>query len=177
MFNPFNKIIRVFCIAGLPGTGKTKMAFELSKIFEADIISTDNYRQVEQKILSEQFCYNKLFSDLQNKLNVDNPLVLDATFYKREYRMKVLEMVNKYDNRQAVLIETTSSEKTAIKRISSRASLFEGVSSIDLFNVIKSKFDGINEKEKAMWASYILIDTTSNPNIKLLLMEKLNVNN
>jgi len=112
-------------VCGLPGSGKTTIAEALAKRLKAPHISSDIIRKQmhERPDYSEdekRIVYKAMASRaLEMFRGGEETVVLDATYYKKEY----LEMAKKAAQKAGsmmLIIECTISDKEARKRIESR---------------------------------------------------------
>ncbi len=114
----------IIVVFGLPASGKTFLAEELSKQFECRHLNTDvlrkqfikkpKYTQKEKKAV-----YDNIFSIAAEELRKGNCVVLDGTFYKSALRKKASMLAKKYAD-ECVFVQLIVSDKEAKKRILER---------------------------------------------------------
>jgi len=100
---PGGERARLIIVSGLPGTGKTALAGELSRRLGAEVVSSDvvrkelaglplgehRYEEYERGIYSPEFTartYGEMLSRSRRALEAGRSVVADATFRRREYR-------------------------------------------------------------------------------------------
>jgi hypothetical protein len=81
----------VVLVLGFPGSGKSYFATRLAKVLDADYLNSDRLRK---KLFSERFysksekakIYEVLLKKMQEAIDEEKNLVLDATFHKNQTR-------------------------------------------------------------------------------------------
>ncbi len=143
-------------LAGLPGTGKSTLARELSKDLGAVHLNSDIIRKelLKERTYSEEEkerVYSKLLERVGEELKSEKIVIIDATFYKEELRRRVIGIV-KENNSEFVIIECVLEEKIVKERIENRR---KGVSEADfeVYKKIKKEFEEIKEE-------HLVLDTS-----------------
>ncbi len=157
-------------IMGLPGTGKSFLAEELSRsLLENPIyISTDlvrrylfdfshhQYEPFGSKLYTQEkrdLVYNALYLIVEILLNQKLTLVLDGTFYSQIKRQPLYRICERL-NQKLILIRTVCSEEIIKQRIQERKLSGDNTSDAD-FNIyleIKGRFEIIDHP-------HLIIDT------------------
>ena len=126
----------LIAIGGMIGTGKTTLANELGKRFEAEVISSDIVRKKlfgikpEERVFEEfgkgiysddasKLTYAKMLELAGEKLKKGNWVILDASFRKNEERMKVKKLAEDSDA-YFIFIECSSPLEVIKERLSKR---------------------------------------------------------
>ena len=117
---------------GLPGSGKSPVTEEISKIKGLQILRSDLIRLevlkgqdiFDNKVASDprnrKKVYEEMFRQAESALQVDpGGLILDATFFTQELRSRAAELAAK-SNRTFVIAECVCSEERSIERILKR---------------------------------------------------------
>jgi len=100
----------VILLSGLPGTGKSTLARRLSKKYRLERISTDSVRKrVFPTVRKNSFgagsysfenrvvVYNIIYYLLYTLLRWNIGCVIDGTFYKESFRIKIKRIAEKFD--------------------------------------------------------------------------------
>ena len=89
---------KLFVMVGVPGSGKSTRAQELSKEYNAKVFSSDEYREKLFGAATDQShnqeVFRKLHLDLVRHLAYEGSAILDATNITVKARKQVLEMVS-----------------------------------------------------------------------------------
>jgi len=116
---------------GLPGTWKTEISEEISKIKGYPILRTDLIRLevlkdediFDEKVASNmgkrEFVYDEMFRRAEDLIQKSNGVILDATFVTQELRRVAAAIAAKH-NMAFVILQTHCSEEVAIARILKR---------------------------------------------------------
>ena len=117
---------------GLPGSWKSPVTEEISKIKGLQILRSDLIRLevlkgqdiFDNKVASDprnrKKVYEEMFRQAESALQVDpGGLILDATFFTQELRSRAAELAAK-SNRTFVIAECVCSEERSIERILKR---------------------------------------------------------
>lgn len=146
----------IILVTGLPGTGKTSLAKDLSLLIEASLLSSD---QVRKELLDtptysdeeKELVYRVLFLLAKYIHRTGKNCVIDASFFKEKLRQKAISVLNSDANKFRI-VECSCPDDVAIKRIKSRKS---GYSDADesVFYKIKEEYEPISEK-------HVTIDTS-----------------
>ena len=107
-------MVIIFC--GVPGSGKSTIARrliqELKKLGKVKFLISDEIRRRR---------YEQIYQWLQKNLNTTDYLIVDATFYKKEWREKVKEIAN---SQNVFTIFLYCSLKTCLERNQKRKPSF-----------------------------------------------------
>lgn len=87
-------------VCGLPGSGKSSLSIELSKLFSAvhlnsDVIRKTLFPKPEYTKEEKERVYLEMAREAQNLLNSGKNVVLDATFFQKRFRDMMRELVEK----------------------------------------------------------------------------------
>ena len=116
---------------GLPGSGKTGTAEEVSKIRGYPIIRTDLVRLevlksediFDEKVASDmnkrKAVYDEVFRRADNSMALGNGVILDATFITQSLRRRAAEIAAKH-HRTFVIMQTSCPQEVSIARILKR---------------------------------------------------------
>jgi aminoglycoside phosphotransferase family enzyme/predicted kinase len=170
----------VILTAGLMGSGKSYQARILSDALGAKIIPADALRKkIFHVRLREHrredfgrgiyspdhsaIVYEKMLELAEKNIQQNKAVILDASFKKREHRIKARELAQKLGVRFYIL-ECLCSEETARQRLEKRILENDSVSDgrWELFQLQKNDFDPINEMPPQ---SHFVIDTSVHPEI------------
>lgn len=143
-------------IAGLPGTGKSTIAKEISKELGAVHLSSDIIRKElwKERTYSEEekeLVYSKMLDQAGFELRNKKDVIIDATFYKETTRNDAINIAKK-NNSEFVIIECVLDEKILKERIANRKN---GPSEADfeVYKKIKKEFEEIKEE-------HLVLDTS-----------------
>ncbi len=174
-------------MSGLIGTGKTTVAQNLSQRLGLVMISSDATRkrlagipltahrfdEFKTGIYSEDFTrktYNEMFTEAEKFLLEGQSVILDASFKKREDRLRAKNIADK-TGADFLVIECVLEEEITKKRLEQR--LKEGTISNgrwEIFHLQKQDFDPIVEFSKE---NHIIVDTAQPlANIISLILKK-----
>jgi len=141
-------------ICGLPGTGKTTLAENISKEHGAVHLNTDIIRKryLKERTYSEEekrFVYNKLFEEAEKSLKEGKTVVLDGTFYKKEIRKKAASLSDDFR-----VIECILDEKVLRERIGKRAMCnVASEANYDVYLKVKKQFEPVEQE-------HLVVDTS-----------------
>jgi hypothetical protein len=132
---PFVKLVKaeleprtLLITCGLPGTWKTEVSEEISKIKGYIILRTDlirlevlkNEDVFEEKVASSmskrELVYDETFRRAEDLVQKDKSVILDATFVTQELRRRAAAIAAKY-NLTLVILQTHCSEEASLARI------------------------------------------------------------
>jgi predicted kinase len=155
----------VIIVYGLPGSGKSYFASRLAMQLEAEYVNSD---EIRVKLLSERTytegeklkVYEEMVRAMAAALAAHNPIVLDATFYKRSIRRKFEHKASMFKEK-IIYIEVTAPEdiiedRLKVPRIYSEADF-------DVYLKLKGVAEPLREKH--------LVLESSNNNIGSMLHE------
>ncbi len=143
-------------VCGLPGTGKSTVARQISEKAGAPILRTDAVRKeiTEKPEYSEEEkrkVYEELFRRAESLLRKGKNVIIDGTFYKKTLRNRVSE-ISERTGKELKMIECVSPEDVIRKRISGGR---EDESEADF---------GVYEKIRDQWepieSEHITLDTS-----------------
>ena len=122
----------VIVVSGLSGSGKSTLATKIAETLGAELIRSDVVREEMQSTVKSianrysqemrQEVYRRVFDRASEVHHEKIPVVLDATFLKRE-NVEAAAKVARMPRSKFVAIECVCSEETALDRIRVRASL------------------------------------------------------
>jgi hypothetical protein len=113
---------------GLPGTWKTEVSEEISKIKGYIILRTDLIRlevlknedvfdeKVASSMSKRELVYDETFRRAEDLVKQDKSVILDATFVTQELRRRAAAIAAKY-NLTFVILQTHCSEEASLARI------------------------------------------------------------
>lgn len=177
----------LFITTGLVGTGKTSLAQNLSQRLGLVMISSDitrkklagipvtehRFDKFKAGIYSEDFTrktYAEMFAETRKFLSQGQSVILDASFKKREDRLRAKDIADRMDA-DFLVIECILDEEIAKKRLEQR--LKEGTISNgrwEIFRQQKQDFDQVVEFSEE---SHIIVDTAQPlPKIIGLILKK-----
>ncbi len=139
-------------ISGLPGTGKTTVSKEIANQLKAEVLSTDRIRKKmsnkpEYTQKRKRSVYREMFQQAQDLLSKDENVILDATFFKKEWRDQAFK-IGKKAKGCVFLIKIVCPEDTVKKRIHERYKNRADYSDADyrVYKMIKNKFESIKKE-------------------------------
>jgi predicted kinase len=116
---------------GLPGTWKTETTEEVSKIKGCKLLRTDlirlevlkNEDVFDEKVAANMdkrtMVYDEMFRQADEALDVDNCVILDATFVTQSLRQRAAAIAARH-NITFVILQTDCPQEVSIKRILER---------------------------------------------------------
>jgi len=132
---PFAKLVKaelepgtLLITCGLPGTWKTEVSEEISKIKGYNILRTDLIRlevlknedvfdeKVASSMSKRELVYDETFRRAEDLVQKDKSVILDATFVTQELRRRAAAIAAKY-NLTFVILQTHCSEEASLARI------------------------------------------------------------
>ena len=149
----------VVFVIGLPGSGKSYFAKELSLKISAVYLSSDILRKnlinsPQYTAEEKQKVYHHLFEQLERVVRMGKTCVVDATFYKSHLRQKFMDMLIgrgiKYE-----IIEVEASDKDIKKRLSKKRQDSDADYEVYLsirkgWEPVKDKKLGLNSSEQSL---------------------------
>lgn len=110
---------KLYMMIGLPASGKSTLAEEISKSEDAEIVSSDNIRKELYGNENIQGDNNKVFRILQeriiNGLKNNKNMIYDATNISYKTRMAFLQRLNKLDVEKIAIMVATPYEECLIR--------------------------------------------------------------
>jgi predicted kinase len=153
-------------ISGLQGTGKTTIAKIISKKLEMRLLRTDilikkSFPDIKYTLREIELVYKEFFSQAEKILKDKKNLILDATFYKKNYRTQAEKLAKKFKIK-FIIMEVICSEENIKKRIKNRKD--ESDADFNIYKKYRNNFEQIKK-------SHFIID-----NSKSLLNTKKQIN-
>ncbi len=152
----------LWVVCGMPGSGKSTISKELSRVFGIKILNSDVIRKelfemkpvdssdvpIEEGIYSKNasgITYGKLLLLAQEEIEKGNSVILDATYANEHHRDEVLRMASDKDI-NIIFVECVLKEKLLKERLSNRKTGFQ-ISDARLhhFEYFKEKFKPFNK--------------------------------
>lgn len=111
-------------VCGLPGTGKTTVAQDVADRLDAVLLRTDVVRKevFDRVVYTEEqmdATYREMFSRAEKLLRRGKPVVLDATFRKKDSRKLAQDLAQKLDVKFG-LLKVECSDEVVRERIEAR---------------------------------------------------------
>jgi len=163
----------LWVVCGMPGSGKSTISRELSRMFGIKTLNSDVIRKelfgmkpvdpsdmpFEEGIYSKGasgLTYGKLLLLAQEEIEKGKSVILDATYGNKHHRDEVLRMARDKDS-NIIFVECVLKEKLLKERLSNRKTNFS-VSDARLphFEYFKKRFEPLNEVGDAM---HICVDS------------------
>jgi len=122
--------------------------FDLESIFDKEKSIPEKMQRLIWK--QKELVYDKLLKKVSEVLAKNSSIVLDVTAYKKEARKRIYEIAKK-SSTKVFLVECVCDEETLKKRFEKRArkpDAFSYVDKIEIYNVLKSKFEDPAEDGK-----------------------------
>jgi len=157
----------LWVVYGMPGSGKSTVSRELSRVFGIKTLNSDVIRKelfgmkpvdpsdvpFEEGIYSKNasgLTYGKLLLLAQEEIEKGNSVILDATYANEHHRDEVLRMASDNDV-NIIFVECVLKEKLLKERLSNRKTEYQ-VSDARLhhFEYFKEKFKAFNKVNDAM---------------------------
>jgi hypothetical protein len=157
----------LWVVCGMPGSGKSTISKELSRVFGIKTFNSDVIRKelfgmkhvnlsglpFEEGIYSKNasgLTYGKLLLLAQEEIEKGNSVILDATYANEHHRDEVLRMASDKDI-NIIFVECVLAENLLKERLSNRKTEFQ-ISDAHLhhFEYFKKKFKPFNKVGDAM---------------------------
>jgi len=135
-------------IMGLPGTGKTYLANELSKSIAATHISSDAIRKIIKKRGQyqqddKQEVYREMQKQMEAILEKNEAVILDATFYQQKVRDEFQSLAKQF-TKDIFWILTTADEAIIKTRVSKKRP--DSEADFKVYQLIKNQFEPIQSE-------------------------------
>jgi len=159
----------IVVISGLPGTGKTTVAKELGSELNAPVLTTDEIRKAKSEHpkytrRQKQGIYDHMFRIAEDLLSDNDTIILDGTFFKKEFRERSFQLGSDHD-RCVFILETLCDEDVIKQRINKRYQENVDASEADykVYKIIQNQFEPIEEphfrihtEDEDRWRSKII---------------------
>ena len=157
----------LWVVCGMPGSGKSSISKELSRMFGIKTLNSDVIRKelfgmkpgdpsdlpFEEGIYSKGatgLTYGKLLLLAQEEIEKGNSVILDATYGSEHHRVEALRMARDKDV-NIVFVECVLKEKLLKERLSNRKTkLSVSDARLPNFEYFKKRFEPLNEVGDAM---------------------------
>jgi len=144
----------ILCLCGLPGVGKSYVASQVATDTGLIILATDELRGSDLDagidLQDADAYYTRLFSRLERELLRGRGCILDATFFKRSWRMEAAGIILRRGG-EGFLLELRAPEAVAKARLLRRHSSREGVVRESVYHSVQEKFEPILVDEEKVW--------------------------
>lgn len=143
----------IILIYGLPGTGKSFVAQQLSPELGAVHLSTDMIREklnakghYDEK--TKQQVYNELFKQVMRELNQNREVIVDGVFHKAIRRDQLKKLAVERDE-PIYLIETRADEETVKKRLRKKRKHSEA--NFEVYKQLEQQFETEEDHHLELW--------------------------
>lgn len=111
----------IIIVFGLPGSGKSFFASKLAgklkiKYVNSDVIRKELFAIRLYSPEEKMQVYNEMIREMKTAVQSQQSVILDATFYKKSIRQKMIESALDLDEK-IIFIEVTAEEKIAKERL------------------------------------------------------------
>ncbi|MBS3819948.1 AAA family ATPase, partial [bacterium] len=145
--------IMLVIFSGLPGTGKTSAAEELSRQLRAERLTTDELRRRIDKHPDysqkhKRSIYAALMKEAEKCIQKGKKVILDGTFFKQEMRQRARELAQKHDESFYVVF-VTCPQGIVKKRLEKREKAGADASEADfrVYKIIQKQFEEIEDPD------------------------------
>ena len=142
----------LIAVTGLPGVGKTTVSEELARELKSEVLSTDKIRKgVLEKpgytTKKKKRVYEEMFRMAKDYLKKEKNVILDATFFKKEWRDKASHLGKELDER-VFFVRVNCPEKVVQKRIEKRCKSDSGYSEANfrVHKIMQKKFEPLERE-------------------------------
>ena len=111
---------KLIMLIGIQGSGKTTYSKELSKEYNAEVVSTDKVRQIYHGIVESEV-FPTVYKLCAEKLKEGNNVILDATHITPKVRKRTFDALDQYEveyEKIAVYLDTPVEE--CVRRVDIR---------------------------------------------------------
>jgi len=152
----------VVIVFGLPGSGKSFFASRLAEKIHAEYVNSDRVRKelFEKRDYSDEekkAVYRKMLESMNEAIDLNQDLVLDATFHKKETRDLFVNEMSKKES--LFFIEVQADESTIRERLKEKRPYSEAD-----YDVYKK----ISQKNEPLATPHLILQST-NDNIAAML--------
>ncbi len=143
--------MRLILVCGLPGTGKTTVAKKIadetkSFVFNTDIIRKELFDEPKYTEKEKSLVYELLFEMAEKFLRSAKNVVLDGTFYKKEFREQIRKIAESMKSEFHV-VEVKCEERILRKRMGKRkGKKTPSDADFGIYRKIKKEFEPIRGK-------------------------------
>lgn len=133
----------IVVILGLPGAGKSYLAEKVAKEYDALYLNSDKIKKgnpptIDYSDLAKNQGYEEMFTFLKEALADEKHVVLDATFYKKSLRNKILKLADQ-EGAPVYFIEVVASTRATHERIMKQRRYSD--EDLKIYKKIKEQFD------------------------------------
>lgn len=139
--------------SGLPGTGKTSVAEELSRHLRAERLTTDELRRRIDKHpdysqTHKRSIYAALMEEAERSLRQGKKVILDGTFFKRDMRQRARELARRH-HEPFYLVFVTCPQEIVKERLEEREKKGKDASEADfrVYQIIQKQFEEIEDPD------------------------------
>jgi predicted kinase len=149
----------IIAVMGLPGSGKSYFAFRLSAAIHAMHINSDKVRKtmMTRRTYSaeeKEQVYNEMLAQMQQAVQQNKSVVLDATFYKQAIREKFMD---KARNAGGVhFIEIIAGEQIIEERL--RQKREDSEADFEVYRRIRNQWEPLQERHLVLYSTDDNID-------------------
>lgn len=171
---PGERRLRLILVSGLPGTGKTSLAHELSSRLGTVVISSDlvrkelaglspdehRYESYEGGIYSPEFTlktYREMLARARNMLETGRSVIVDATFRKRERRVEFSRLAQEM-GAEFWVVEARCPEEVVRERLKGRPE--ERTASDALWETYLAQRREFEPVEEVPPSQHVIVDTS-----------------
>ncbi len=152
----------VVIVFGLPGSGKSYFASRLANLVNAEYINSDSVRRMfagkKTYSLNEKISvYNEMLKRMKEMIKENRTLVLDATFYKSDIRIKFINEANL--NEKISFMEVRANESVISERLKKPRT--DSEADFDVYKKMKNEWEPFNP-------DHLILQSTDN-NIEEML--------
>lgn len=160
---------RIILLIGMPGAGKSTLAMNLMRYSSSfRVLSNDQIRSsLGLPVTGEKYTeivYSEVLNRASSLLLKGLTPILDATYYKKNYRNKVYDFSREH-NVKLTIIELDAGLQLCRERIIKRAldgeSKVGGVNDKEKFDVLIKKSNSFSEIEMSASDSYLNLSTSN----------------
>lgn len=136
----------IVIVFGLPGSGKSYFASRLAKTINAEYVNSDRLRKemFKERVYSEQekkMVYKKMLEQMEDAVEQNNNLVLDATFHRKDVRKMFVDEMK--DKGGVVFIEIEADENIIRERVEKERAYSEA--DFEVYKLISQHHEPLDE--------------------------------